>query len=193
MAALKEHVKLFIVQQLACFNTPSEVVAAVKEEFGIELDRGRIGAYNPTTHNGRELGAKLKDFFNEQRKKFLEDYSSIPITQKSYRMMVLNKQLQIAMERKNTVLVLEILEQAAKEEAGFYAGKQSTTTPNDSLLSDWLKQIGGTSIPVAHDIEGQSRRVPESAVQDAEIVPDQKPAKQDKPKQKRLASSVGRD
>jgi hypothetical protein len=193
MAALKEHVKLFIVQQLACFNTPTEVAAAVKEEFGIELDRGRIGAYNPTTHNGRELGAKLKDFFNEQRKKFLEDYSSIPITQKSYRMMVLNKQLQIAMERKNTVLVLDILEQAAKEEAGFYSGKQGAGAPNDSPLAEWLKQIGGTSIPIAHDIEGESRRVPESAVQDAEIVEDAKPAKQDQPKPKKLKRIVGRD
>ena len=39
MAALKGEVKAFIVQSLACFDTPSQVVDAVKKEFGITIPR----------------------------------------------------------------------------------------------------------------------------------------------------------
>ncbi len=37
MAALKEPVKIFIVQALACRDTPQEVVDLVKQEFGIQI------------------------------------------------------------------------------------------------------------------------------------------------------------
>ena len=36
MAALKEPVKIFIVQSLACFETPQQVADTVKQEFKIE-------------------------------------------------------------------------------------------------------------------------------------------------------------
>ncbi|WP_122869605.1 DUF2280 domain-containing protein, partial [Pseudomonas viridiflava] len=39
MAALKHEVKSFIVQALACFDTPSQVVEQVKQEFSIEISR----------------------------------------------------------------------------------------------------------------------------------------------------------
>ena len=39
MAALKEPVKIFIVQALACRDTPQEVAELVKQEFNIEIDR----------------------------------------------------------------------------------------------------------------------------------------------------------
>ncbi|MCV5738318.1 DUF2280 domain-containing protein, partial [Escherichia coli] len=35
MAALKPDVKAFIIQSLACYDTPSQVVEAVQKEFGI--------------------------------------------------------------------------------------------------------------------------------------------------------------
>lgn len=42
MATLKDNVKLFIVQALACFDTPSQVVEAVKQEFGLSGHQGPI-------------------------------------------------------------------------------------------------------------------------------------------------------
>ncbi len=41
LAALTDAQKLFIVQQLACFRTPTEVAEDLVEEFGIELARQR--------------------------------------------------------------------------------------------------------------------------------------------------------
>jgi hypothetical protein len=42
-------VKAFIVQRLARFDAPSQVVKAVKEEFGLDVSRQRVHFYDPTT------------------------------------------------------------------------------------------------------------------------------------------------
>jgi hypothetical protein len=53
MAALKEPVKIFIVQALACRDTPQEVAELVKQEFGIITDRMQCASYDPTKAAGR--------------------------------------------------------------------------------------------------------------------------------------------
>jgi hypothetical protein len=54
MAALKEPVKIFIVQFLACFETSQQVVEAVKQEYKIEITRQQVALYDPTAllHKG---------------------------------------------------------------------------------------------------------------------------------------------
>ena len=42
MAALKEPVKIFIVQSLACFETPQQVADTVKQDFKIEVSRQQV-------------------------------------------------------------------------------------------------------------------------------------------------------
>jgi hypothetical protein len=39
---IKEPVKIFIVQSLACFETPQQVADAVKQEYGIEMIEGSV-------------------------------------------------------------------------------------------------------------------------------------------------------
>lgn len=68
MAALKEPVKIFIVQSLACFETPQQVADAVQQRFGIEVDRRQCEGYDPTKYTGRNLSKKLKDLFERTRK-----------------------------------------------------------------------------------------------------------------------------
>ncbi|HDT2575492.1 TPA: DUF2280 domain-containing protein, partial [Citrobacter freundii] len=53
MAALKGEVKAFIVQSLACFDTPSQVVELVKKEFGLSITRQQVESHDPTKANGR--------------------------------------------------------------------------------------------------------------------------------------------
>lgn len=48
MATLTDDVKAFIVQALACFDTPSQVVDAVREGFGTEVSRMQVQSYDPT-------------------------------------------------------------------------------------------------------------------------------------------------
>lgn len=46
MASLKSEVKAFIIQQLACFDTPSQIVDAVQSEFSIKIARQQVPSYD---------------------------------------------------------------------------------------------------------------------------------------------------
>ena len=132
MAALKEPVKIFIVQALACRDTPQEVADLVKQEFGVEVDRMQCSSYDPTKAAGKNLSKKFKDLFNETRKKFDEGLIDIPIANKHYRMKQYDKLLQ---KTKNTVMALRIMEQAAKDSGGQFTNKQEVdhTSKGESM------------------------------------------------------------
>lgn len=172
MAALKENVKFFIVQQLAFFNTPTEVSELVKEEFDIDVPRSHIAIYNPDNHSGRELGLKFKDFFYEKRKEFLEQIDRVPLASMHVRLNELSKMYHSARKRKNDVFAKDILEQIAKEVGGIYTNKIKVTNSNDPLL-EWAKNLQGGSIPLAYDVEGEFLEV------DEEVKADEVPAVQE--------------
>jgi hypothetical protein len=116
-------VKAFIVQRLAGFDLPSQVVKAVKEEFGIEVSRQRVHFYDPTTRAGRALNEDLKALFFETREKAKQDLDSIPSYHKAVRLQRLDNMITLAIERGNLVLAAQLLEQAAKESGGAYTNK----------------------------------------------------------------------
>jgi len=153
MAALKEQVKLFIIQRLACFDTPTEVVEAVKEELDIDLNRAHIAFYDPTTVNGKELSDKFKKVFFDVRKNFLDDFNSIPEANISVRVRELSKMRKRANKRGNDVLAASLLEQIAKETGGFYTNKFKVGTDVNDLLAEMLKTFVGGSMPIVHDVD----------------------------------------
>ena len=91
MAALKEPVKIFIVQSLACFETPQQVVESVKQEFNIEILRQQVALYDPTKATGKNLSKKLKDIFTRTRKEFQTNIHAIPLANKAVRLTELQK------------------------------------------------------------------------------------------------------
>ena len=91
MAALKEPVKMFIVQSLACFETPQQVADAVMQRFGIEIDRRQCENYDPTKFAGRNLSKKLKELFERTREDFRKNIEDIAIANKAFRLMELQK------------------------------------------------------------------------------------------------------
>ncbi|SFV12704.1 DUF2280 domain-containing protein [Pseudomonas sp. OV546] len=123
MAALKDEVKAFIVQALACFDTPSQVCQAVKEQYGIEVSRQLCERYDPTKYSGRDLGQKWKTFFEECRKRFREETVDIPIANRAYRLRAMNRFVEKAETMKNIGLAMQILEQAAKETGDIYVNR----------------------------------------------------------------------
>jgi hypothetical protein len=46
---------------------PSEVVAAVKAEFGLSITRSTVEVYDPGKVSGRNLSKKLADLFHVKR------------------------------------------------------------------------------------------------------------------------------
>ena len=116
MAALKEPVKIFIVQSLACFDTPQQVADAVQQRFGIEIDRRQCEGYDPTKFSGRNLSKKLKDLFTRTRKDFRANIEDIAIANKAFRL----KELQGMYDDsgKNKRLKQNLLKQAFQETDG---------------------------------------------------------------------------
>lgn len=130
MATLTEPQKLFIVQALACYDTPTQVSIAVREEFGIDVDRRRVQEYDPTRVGGRSLGKKLKAIFEETRAAFLKDVSTIPIASQAYRLRTLNRLLVKVEGQGNTALAAQLVEQAAKETGGTFTNRREVTGKN---------------------------------------------------------------
>ncbi|AWS78314.1 DUF2280 domain-containing protein [Enterobacter hormaechei] len=123
MATLKGEVKAFIVQSLACFDTPSQVVELVKKEFGLSITRQQVESHDPTKANGRGLAQKWVNMFNATRERFQNEISDIPIANKAYRLRVLDRMATRAEGMKNLALTAEIIEQAAKECGDAYTNK----------------------------------------------------------------------
>ncbi|WP_173910759.1 DUF2280 domain-containing protein [Acinetobacter sp. Marseille-Q1618] len=142
MAALKEPVKIFIIQSLACRDTPQEVADQVLQEFGVTIDRKQCQSYDPTKVAGKNLSKKFKDLFEETRKKFDEGLIDIPIAIKHYRMKQYDKLLN---KTKNTVMALKIMEQAAKDSGGQFTNKTESSIKNETSYPSGLGHFYGRS------------------------------------------------
>ncbi|MBM1117065.1 DUF2280 domain-containing protein [Klebsiella grimontii] len=124
MAALKPEVKAFIIQMLACYDTPSQVVEAVQKDFGIAITRQQVETHDPTKVSGKTLAKKWVDLFNATRDRFLNEISDIPIANKAYRLRVLQRMSTNAENMKNIGMTAQLLEQAAKEVGEAYTNRQ---------------------------------------------------------------------
>lgn len=124
MATLKGEVKAFIVQSLACFDTPSMVVDAVKKEFGIVISRQQVESHDPTKANGRGLAKKWSDMFHATRERFQTELADIPIANKAFRLRALDRMATRTEGMKNFALTAQLIEQAAKECGDAYTNRQ---------------------------------------------------------------------
>ncbi|WP_080735468.1 DUF2280 domain-containing protein [Pectobacterium odoriferum] len=115
MAALSAEVKAFVVQALACFDTPSKVVESVQAEFGVKVSRQQVEGYDPTKVTGKSLSKKWVDVFHAARERFQSEIADIPIANKAYRLRVLDRMATKTENMKNFALTAQLIEQASKE------------------------------------------------------------------------------
>lgn len=123
MAALSTEVKAFIVQSLACFESPAKVIELVKAEYGIDASRQQVSQYTPGNAMAAKLSQKWIDLFNGTRERFQNEISDIPIANKAYRLRALDRMMNNAEKMRNIALATEIIEQAAKECGDAYTNK----------------------------------------------------------------------
>ena len=124
MAALKNDVKAFIVQALACFDTPTQVSQAVKQEFDVDVTRQKVEQHDPTKRAGANLAAKWVTLFHDTRKRVREETAEIPIANRAYRLRTLGRMAEKAENMKNMALTAQLLEQAAKEVGDVYVNRR---------------------------------------------------------------------
>jgi hypothetical protein len=115
MLKLSAVVRRFIVVGLARFDSPSEVARLVKEEFGIEVSRQAVMAYNPDCLSGAALSRPLKDLFFSSRREFVQSIEKQPIGHLATRLRRLEKHYQAADQAGNTKVALRALDAARRE------------------------------------------------------------------------------
>lgn len=153
MPTLKGDIKVFIVQSLACYETPTQVVESVKDGFGITLARSHIQQYDPTKRAGKDLGKKFVELFNSTRKTFLESISEIPIAHQSFRLKALQRSYDWFVAKNNYIAANQVLEQSAKEGGNFYTKKTKLGDDADHQLRALYKMVSGSSIGVVQDAD----------------------------------------
>lgn len=131
MAALQNDVKAFIVQALACFDTPSQVVEAVQKEYGVSITRQQVETHDPTKTSGKCLAKRWVTMFEDTRKRFREETAEIPIANRAFRLRAMNRFVEKAETMKNIGLAMQILEQAAKETGDMYVNRNRKEEPDD--------------------------------------------------------------
>jgi hypothetical protein len=115
MAALTPEIKTFIVQALACFDTPSRVAEAVRNTYGVITSRQHVEAHDPTKRCCRGLAKRWVTLFEDTRAGFRDAMVEIPIANRAYRLRVLDRMAANAEASGNLVRAAKILEQAARE------------------------------------------------------------------------------
>ncbi|MCA4076412.1 DUF2280 domain-containing protein [Pseudomonas kurunegalensis] len=134
MAALSNDVKAFIVQALACFDTPSQVVEAVQKEFSITVTRQQVETHDPTKYSGKGLAKRWVTLFEDTRARFREETAEIPIANRAYRLRALGRMAEKAENMRNLALTAQLLEQAAKEVGDVYVNRQTKNeNPHDNV------------------------------------------------------------
>jgi hypothetical protein len=131
MAALRSEVKAFIVQALACFDTPSQVAEAVLKEFNIVVTRQQCESHDPTKAAGKTLAPRWAELFQSARKRFREETEEIPIANRAYRLRALGRMAEKAETMRNMALTAQLLEQAAKECGDVYVNRQKKADTDD--------------------------------------------------------------
>lgn len=145
MAKLSHDVKVFIVQRLAMYDTPTQVADAVKETFGVEIDRRQAETYD-AERPGEKPAKRWIALYEATRTRFLESVSDIPIANRAVRLRRLERMACAAEAKRNYPLAAQLHEQAAKEVGDYY-----TNTRN--LAHSGVIGGGVLAVPVPPDAD----------------------------------------
>jgi hypothetical protein len=127
MPILNDEIKEFIVKRIACYETPSRIAAAVRINFGIDIDRRQVFEYNPA--GSRPPAQRWIDLHAQTRARFLREVAEIGIAQKAIRLRMLDRFAQMAEDGNHHDKAAKFLEQAARECGGFYEKQPRMPAP----------------------------------------------------------------
>jgi hypothetical protein len=126
----------FVVQALACFDSPKTAADTLKKEFGVVITPQTCEAYDPTKRAGKKLSKKWRALFEATRKAFIDDASSIGWAHRSTRLRLIQRVGEKAENMGNLTLALQAAEQAAKEMGDAFTNRQKLDhTSSDGSMS----------------------------------------------------------
>jgi hypothetical protein len=107
--------RIFIVRSLACFDSPANIIAAVKSEFGESVGPQTLAHYDPTKAAGCRLGRRWRLLFEETRKDFIDELNTIGVTHRAARLRKIDRHVTLHDEAGNSLVMARLLKQAADE------------------------------------------------------------------------------
>ena len=150
MASLTPDIQSFIVQQLAWYRTPSQVVEDVQEEYGVEVSRSQVQYYHPEK-GGRKPKDEWREQFYDLRQAIREGRVDVAIAEEMWRL----KQLQLIywklMEMGNYLGAADILQQAAKDRGGKFTNRLEHSGPDGGPI----ETLGADVDPDSTDDPGE--------------------------------------
>jgi hypothetical protein len=144
MAELSSEHKRFIVESLACYDTPVMIQSALKERFGVDATLQQIGYYNPENAQGKkELAEEWKTLHAQRRKDFKNEAESIPIALLSFRLRRLQRIVDNPKADKMPIIVKDALKQAAMDAGGMFQRKadESGDDGGQTLATEFIAAI----------------------------------------------------
>lgn len=143
MQKLTDEQQEFIIQQLACFKTPTQVAALIKSKYELEISPQRIEYYDPTKRSDRKrLAPEHKLLFDETRKQYIADTAAVGVAHQRYRLELLQGMIEDVLSKKNYQMVSNLLVQAAKEAGGHYnARKQDSDSQSGQHAATKVNEI----------------------------------------------------
>src|SRR5688500_18275456 len=102
--------RAFVVQRVACFDSPKEVADALKAEHGVDISPQAVEAYDPSKKAGQTMAKRWHELHQLTRKAFLDDVSlHIPEANKSVRIRELAKAVRALKARGNYIVMADML------------------------------------------------------------------------------------
>lgn len=126
MVSLTEDLKLEIVTRIAQFESYASISSQVSADHGIRLDRVQVRAYDPTTSKYC-AGERWRSIFATARAEYLRNVSGIPIAHQGYRLQMLQRLADKALEEGDAKGLREALKLAAREVGGAMTNERSIT------------------------------------------------------------------
>lgn len=156
MAELSEDVKRYIVQALACFDSPKTVSEAVAEEFGVRVERMQVAKYDPTKVAGKGLSKKWRALFDATREEWRKGAVEVPIANRMHRLRLLDRFANKLAGMKNYGAAMQALKQAAEEVGDVYVnkGRAGGGADGDGETPTATKVVRGVKSARKHD-DGQ--------------------------------------
>ena len=125
---LNERNKLFLVQQLACFASPTEAAEALKEERRVIITPQACEHYDPSKRAGASLARHLRAVFEETRKAFLKHIEkNVPEANKAVRVRHLAVASRRLREARDWDGMADMFEHIAKELGNVHSNRRELT------------------------------------------------------------------
>lgn len=155
---LTHEMRAFLVQRLAVFDTPTQAAKALKDEFGVEIRRSSVEAYDPTKKASKKYIAKQWEaLFWATRERFLSKLEDIPAANRAVRIRKLARAADVFESKGNLLAMADMLERIAKEVGNVHTNRRELTGKDggpievhdltDDQMDRRLAQLLGYTLP----------------------------------------------